>query len=619
MEQPTLDALLQSFNNDPNINGLIQSSTICHKVFDPDLKLRFMGSCGVAALQIENIENYYGHTFPTDAAPKDTRDIFNEHMYRATKGETSTIEYSFEIDGNVIWYRTIISPVFDDDNLIYITANSMDITERIKADEEIKKLSTLPSENPNPVFRVSIDGVVLYANKKALSILKHLNCGIKKIMPPPFIEVIKKTVATQKHSIFEWKFERQIFEFNLVYIKETPHLNIYAYDISKLKKARKEAERANHAKSDFLARMSHELRTPMNAILGFTQLLEINPKSKLSDSEKENLQMISSAGKHLLKLINEVLDLSRIESKNLDLTIEAIDLVPIVDNVISISKSLANEKGLSIEYQEIPIDSYFVEVDQFRIKQVILNLISNAIKFNKSNGSIIVSYEKQDNNTIRLGIRDTGRGIPINMQKNLFKPFERLGIKSEQIEGTGIGLTITKQLIELMNGTIGFKSVVKEGSFFYVDIPLSVQNLLPTHINEKTESIQSPLRNDKKQILYIEDIPVNIELVKQILDHRQDIRLLSASTALNGIKLAQSEAPDLILMDIHMPGMDGLTAFEELQKIQGTKNIPVIALTADAMNNNIKNALDMGFINYITKPINVIEFLDVIDEVFKQK
>jgi len=384
-----------------------------------------------------------------------------------------------------------------------------------------------------------------------------------------------------------------------------------------LKKTKEEAEKSNQAKSEFLARMSHELRTPMNAILGFTQLLEMDTQSRLSDIEKKNLGIISSAGNHLLELINEVLDLSRIESGNMELTIESVDMAPIVDNVISFFKSLADEKGISLEYQKIPEECCFVEVDPLRFKQVVLNLISNAIKYNKPNGSVIVSFEKRGNSVRRLGIRDTGHGIPENKKDKLFKSFERFDVDTEQIEGTGIGLTITKQLIELMNGTIGFESKEGEGSYFYIDVPVSDKAPLPIQVEEKTGSIQPSSTNNKKKILYIEDIPANVELVRQILNHRKEIILLSASTALAGIELAESETPDLILMDIHMPGMDGLSGFKKLQTMNETNHIPVIALTADAMmDGDAKKALNMGFKDYITKPIDVPKFLEAIDKVF---
>jgi signal transduction histidine kinase len=381
--------------------------------------------------------------------------------------------------------------------------------------------------------------------------------------------------------------------------------------------AKKVAEKANLSKSDFLSRMSHELRTPMNAILGFSQLMELDVKNVLTKKHKENLSYITSAGKHLLELINEVLDLAKIESEGMEVSVERVDIIPITDNVISISKPLAAEKSVSLEYQKIPKGSCFIKADPLRFKQIILNLISNAIKYNKPNGSVIVSFEEQDNDMMRLGIRDTGHGIAEDKKDKLFKPFERFDVNTEHIEGTGIGLTITKKLIELMGGTIGVESTIGEGSFFYIDIPVSIQ-AYSSQTEDRDEPDKSSLTDyHKKKILYIEDIPANVSLVKQILDSRQEIKLLSAQTAQDGIELAQVEIPDLILMDIHLPEMDGLTAFKKLQTINETKNIPTIALTADAMDGDIKKALNMGFKDYITKPIDVPSFLNTIDEILK--
>ncbi|MGV7220933.1 MAG: ATP-binding response regulator [Nitrospinales bacterium] len=382
---------------------------------------------------------------------------------------------------------------------------------------------------------------------------------------------------------------------------------------------KEKAEKTSSSKSEFLARMSHELRTPMNAILGFTQLLKMDPQNPLTQYQQENLDMVLSAGRHLLELINETLDLSKIEAGKLTLNLETIDIIPIVQDVISISQPIAEQNDVSIKYKESLGENYFVEVDKLRFKQIVLNLISNAIKYNKPNGTVIVSIERHNDDLIRLGVKDTGRGIPKGKEKILFKPFERFDVNSKQIEGTGIGLTIAKQLIEAMKGTIGFESAFNGGSYFYIDIPLSNQTSLEltTETTNKTTPLFSKDANDRK-ILYIDDTQTNIELVKQILSRRKEIKLFSASNAIKGIELAQVVFPDLILMDIQMPEMDGRTAFKKLQTIHETKNIPVIALTSDAKDADIKKALDMGFHSYITKPIDVPMFLDTIDKIFKK-
>ncbi len=380
------------------------------------------------------------------------------------------------------------------------------------------------------------------------------------------------------------------------------------------KQAKEEAQKSNYAKSEFLANMSHELRTPMNSILGFSQLLQMDIKNPLKDYQQENLSSISSAGNHLLELINEVLDLSRIESGNMVLLIEPVDLMVIIDNVISITQPMAFKNKISINNQVTSENRIFIEADTLRFKQVVLNLVSNAIKYNKHNGSVVISYEKIENGQLRLGVRDSGSGIPNEKMENIFKPFDRLGLEGGAIEGTGIGLTISKKLIEMMKGTIGFSSTLGEGSFFYVDIPLSNYQYPPVPIENTSISIKSN-QNKNKTILYIDDNSTNLILVKRFLGNYSNIEFSSALNAFEGIEIAKSQIPDLILMDIHMPDMDGLTAFSKLKSIEETKNIPIIALTADAMDKNIKIALDMGFNDYITKPINLNDFLASINKI----
>jgi signal transduction histidine kinase/CheY-like chemotaxis protein len=382
------------------------------------------------------------------------------------------------------------------------------------------------------------------------------------------------------------------------------------------RQAKEEAQKSNHAKSEFLANMSHELRTPMNSILGFSQLLQMDSANPLKDYQQENLNTIVSAGNHLLELITEVLDLSKIESGNMGLSIEPVDLLLIVDDLILISKPLAAKNSITLEYQDIPANSIFLEVDALRFKQVVLNLVSNAIKYNKPNGSVFISYKKTETGKLRLGITDTGNGIPRDKIENIFKPFDRLGLEGGSIEGTGIGLTISKKLIEMMGGTIGVTSNPGEGSFFFIEVPISQKPLLPPDQSKEPSVSNEPFLNQKitKKILYIDDMAINLELVDRLLSRHSNLEFLSASNALEGIEIAKAQVPDLILMDIHMPDMDGLIAFKKLKSIDETKAIPIIAVTADAMDKNIKKAMNMGFKDYITKPIDLGKFLISIEK-----
>jgi PAS domain S-box-containing protein len=384
-----------------------------------------------------------------------------------------------------------------------------------------------------------------------------------------------------------------------------------------LKSAKNEAEKASRAKSEFLSRMSHELRTPMNAILGFTQLMQMDPKNPLTDSQNLNLQQVSFAGKHLLELINEVLDLARVESGQLRLLSETIDIAPIVKEVISLSKPLADQQNVTIEFQDMHGGRFLIDADMLRFKQILINLVSNAIKYNKPQGSVVVSIKEYEKTKTQIMVRDTGKGISEENQKQLFAPFERFGDNTEDIEGSGIGLTISKKLVEAMGGEIGYESVLGEGSVFHIDFPPSY-NAFQADAEKASNVALSQLNGkERRRVLYIEDIQANIELVKQILICKPHVEFISSLTPKGGIELAVSETPDLILMDIHMAEMDGLTAFKKLNSINETKDIPVIALTADAMDADIKRALNMGFKDYITKPIDVPKFLNVVEEILQ--
>lgn len=388
-------------------------------------------------------------------------------------------------------------------------------------------------------------------------------------------------------------------------------------DISSRKKseqaliaARDEADRANQAKSEFLSSMSHELRTPMNAILGFGQLLELD--EALSDENKDNVQEILKAGAHLLELINEVLDLAKIEAGHIDLSLEPVEVCPIVAECLSLVNALAHKRGIKLGHKGL--EGMSVRADRTRLKQALLNLISNAIKYNREGGSVHIEVQTAETDRLSIRVTDTGPGIPDARLAELFLPFNRLDAENSGVEGTGIGLTITRRIVEMMGGTVDVKSEVGVGSTFWIELPL--ESMRCDHdlngVAAERKTLMSRIEAIQQLVLYIEDNPANLKLVTQILGRREHIRLLTAHTPELGIELALSRRPDLILLDINMPHMDGYQVIEILKSDANLKDIPVIAVTANAMDRDIERGKAAGFVDYLTKPLNIEHFLKTI-------
>ena len=376
-----------------------------------------------------------------------------------------------------------------------------------------------------------------------------------------------------------------------------------------LREARDEALRANRAKSSFLSSMSHELRTPLNAIIGYSQVLMMD---ELSEDQVDSIREIETAGQHLLSLINEILDLSRVEAGKMTLSIEDVSLENIFAESQSLQKPIAERFSIKVDYQPC---SFFVRADYTRLKQVLINLISNAIKYNRDNGSVTVSAQTIENDFVRIQIADTGPGIPEEKHTGLFEPFNRLGAETSGIEGTGIGLMITTQLTEMMGGRVGFESKIDVGSTFWIDMPLSQQKqaveaeITATELEDMSNRVE---KNNSKRILYIEDNPANMRLMEQIIARNADYQLIKANEPVLGLEMAEKESPDLLLVDINLSVMDGCEVLENHKSIPFTEHLSVIAVTANAMKDNITQGVEAGFDDYLTKPLDVKSLLSTI-------
>ncbi len=380
-----------------------------------------------------------------------------------------------------------------------------------------------------------------------------------------------------------------------------------------LQAAKVTAERANRAKSDFLSSMSHELRSPLNAILGFAQLMDSGSPPPTAP-QKDSIDQILQAGWYLLELINEVLDLALIESGRVSLSVEPISLAEVLGDCQAMIEPQARKSGISVGFCA-PDSPLFVNGDRTRVKQIFVNLLSNAIKYNRVGGTVEVSCRARPAGRVRVSFQDTGEGLPPDKLAQLFQPFNRLGQEAGIEEGTGIGLVVCKQLVELMGGEIGVDSTVGVGSLFWIElnaasgIEVPAGAMLPVATAAAGFAAGTPMRT----VLCVEDNPANLLLVSRLLARRPDIQLLSAKDGRRGIEMAHAAMPEVILMDINLPGISGLTALKILAGDPATAHIPVIALSANAMPRDIQNGLEAGFFRYLTKPIRVNEFMDTLD------
>jgi len=514
------------------------------------------------------------------------------------------------------------------------------LTEQKRADDEVReseaRLRSILATVPDAIVTVDEHGLIESFSSAASRLFGYTpeqvtGQNIKMMMPEPYREHIARHFKTGKERIvgteriaFGQRQDGSIFPmevavgeaqvgtrrlFTCFFRDSTERQRVEA----QLSETKVTAEAANKAKSEFLANMSHELRTPLNAILGFAQLME-SERPKPTQSQTASIDQILQAGWYLLTLINEVLDLSLIESGKLTITLEPLSVAEVLTHCQTMLEPIAQKRGIAMTFPNFD-SPCFVMADRTRLRQVFVNLLTNAIKYNRPYGNITVTAARKAGGQVRFSVRDTGMGLTAERITQLYQPFNRLGQEAGPEQGTGIGLVVTKRLVEAMNGTVGVESEVGVGTVFWVDFPATDQAGVPTVCDDRTAEPAVPVddRTAVRTVLYIEDNPASLKLVEVYISRRSDLQFLSANNGKLGMELALTRIPDVILTDINLPGTSGVKLMTVLRANPATAHIPIIALSANADPLEIQRGEKSGFMRYLTKPINFTELIETID------
>ncbi|MFN3295529.1 PAS domain S-box protein [Caldimonas sp.] len=587
---------------------------------------------------------------PVQPDGRNSVEVAAEHIRRALEQGDTVFEWQHRRSDGQCWDAEVHLMRLDTDGGPLLQFTLQDTTERKRAQHQVALMQFAIDHSHDAVMSLDAQGRVLHVNEQACRSLGRtrealLGCSIADFDPgftPQRLDELRRRLRAEGWALFESEHRRKDgsrfpvevavstarmggASYSLAFVRDISerkraeetmrHLNDALEERVRLRTA--ELERANAAKSEFLSRMSHELRTPLNAILGFGQLLELELRD---ERQVRQVREIRQAGEHLLAPISDVLDLSRVESGRLTLSPEPVDLQSAVLEAVSLLRPQARTRGVRLpepSVQTLSECAVQVQADRTRLKQVLVNLLSNAVKYNRAGGQIDVLYLQETlegRPWVRVSVRDTGEGLTGEQLARLFVPFERLDAEARRIEGTGIGLALSKRLVEMMGGQIGVHSTPGVGSEFWVRLPFSTARASPAAPAPQEPGLgPSPAAAPRADVLCIEDNPANLRLLEAAFAMRPQWRLLSAMAPGPGLALARSHRPALILLDIHLPDMDGYEVMRCLREHAATASIPVVAVSANATPQDLERGKAAGFADYLTKPLDLPRLMAVVD------